>query len=298
MLVPCYSRCCDRSRLASARRAGFSLIELLVVIAIVALLVTILLPSLASARNSTRDGVCLSNQRQLVVAWTAYTDDYRAFPLGSGSVPWAHLRYGWGGVNWYGDGPEPALPSLIAARPLNPYVSDQGARIDTRLNVYRCPRDTGCYQYASGTRAWDAAGERSSSGEGTLTAFGVAGTSYQANEWMYCRPNDQGFLFVGAYVPYRNFIGNNAAHSVIASPSRLVVMGDIGAVSGGRIDRQYRLSRDYWSGFWHKDEHGQLGFLDGSARLERMGAVNTQRYTFFMNPAKHTLASKFNAYHW
>lgn len=62
---------------------AFSLIELLVVIAIVALLVGILLPTLASARNSARGVVCQSNQRQLATAWMLYAGDYRdrAMPL-------------------------------------------------------------------------------------------------------------------------------------------------------------------------------------------------------------------------
>ena len=58
------------------RRNGFTLIELLVVIAIIALLVSILLPSLKTARELARTAVCASAMRQIAVANTLYADNY------------------------------------------------------------------------------------------------------------------------------------------------------------------------------------------------------------------------------
>jgi len=59
-----------------SKTKGFTLIELLVVIAIIALLLALLIPVLRSAREAGQRAVCLSNLRQLTLAWTAYAEEH------------------------------------------------------------------------------------------------------------------------------------------------------------------------------------------------------------------------------
>jgi prepilin-type N-terminal cleavage/methylation domain-containing protein len=106
---------------------GFTLIELLVVIAIIALLIALLLPSLARARDAARLAICQNNARSITQAIWMYTMDF------TGYIPWTN------------NGNESAEPDLYAEHGIVPswphrltwngylHHNRQGA------NVFYCP---------------------------------------------------------------------------------------------------------------------------------------------------------------
>jgi len=76
-------------------RKGFTLIELLVVIAIIALLMSILMPELQRAREQGKRAACLSNLKQLALAWNVYADE-NDDKIVNGAAGYSNVQTSWG----------------------------------------------------------------------------------------------------------------------------------------------------------------------------------------------------------
>ena len=118
--IDCFTVCLMCEYLSMKK---FTLIEMLVIISIIGILISLLLPSLSKTRETSRRTVCLSNLKQIGLAYTIYIDNHSTK---------INLQWGWHSAM----GRNPNNPdSLAKERLLNLYV-------DTRT-LAECPGDLG-----------------------------------------------------------------------------------------------------------------------------------------------------------
>lgn len=163
------------------KKNGFTLIELLVVVAIIALLISILLPSLSSAREQGKKAVCLSNLRGIGLATNQYAnEDTAELLLGVQQMQVENFQplntylggtiWGWRTLNWFSLGGATARDAFIVkegftdfyagqglagrywgaqTRPLNKYMypnlveDPDNDRYEFNLKSFECPGDRG-----------------------------------------------------------------------------------------------------------------------------------------------------------
>lgn len=142
----------------SSRRGAFTLIDLLVSISVIAVLIALLLPSLAAVNETSRRVVCQSNIRQIGLGVVMYADDR------GGYLPYSL---------YLGSGASSAVPEARPQDMLTLRVPDQ-VRTDNPFDgigllfsleylpapkVFYCPSHTGENPYSRYARSWGAAGD-------------------------------------------------------------------------------------------------------------------------------------------
>ncbi|MEP0844454.1 MAG: prepilin-type N-terminal cleavage/methylation domain-containing protein [Phycisphaerae bacterium] len=116
------------------QRRGFTLIEVLVVVAIIALLISILLPSLKRAKEVSRRTVCLSNLHQMGVGMVPYAQDHKGLLPQKGSFSYYIAEY----TRWHQTLNTIADKDLDSKVPIN-YGMLYGKYTGKDLNLFYCP---------------------------------------------------------------------------------------------------------------------------------------------------------------
>lgn len=113
---------------------GFTLIELLVVIAIIAILAAMLLPALNKAKQRAQAAQCMSNTKQMSLAWIMYSGDNNGKLCPNvildtyGAPTWV-----FGIENFQSSNPDNTNVMVLENGLLWPYLQS--------INIYKCPAD-------------------------------------------------------------------------------------------------------------------------------------------------------------
>ena len=215
---------------------GFTLIELLVVIAIIAILLSLLTPSLALAKELAKRAACASNLRAVGVATITYAVDQDGWlPSYGRSSSYTYAR--WGG--------KAGTEYVSTDRLINPYVGRTEAVSTTEtgvLEVFHCPSDTG-----SLAGRWNV--------DRLPTMFDCFGSSYLYNSSANCNSGQLG-LFRKRLTQIRN-----AGITVLAN--------------GLPFNCYFRNDLPFQYSYWHhKDDLGWANVVFMEGHVDFLQATN------------------------
>lgn len=162
-------------QITANQRTGFTLIELLVVISIISLLIAILLPALAKARESARQVQCMTKIKQLGLGMAMYQTDNSDWicPARSADATPAPYRRWWTILSGYG---------YIATQGL---IQDFGT-LKPNADAFKCPSDNTLASVYDGVQ-FDGGGSSYLANGGVHYSSSITGVSgNKKGPWRIC----------------------------------------------------------------------------------------------------------------
>jgi len=252
-----------RIQARGSRSGAFTLIELLVVVAIIAILASMLLPALSKAKTKAHGIKCLSNLKQLQLAWHFYAGDNDDKLTSSGYIkpvePTAWVN-GWLDFN-------PGTTDNTNTALLKDPDKSKFAKYLQSVDVYRCPAD--------------------------LSTVKIKGVTYprvrsmsmtQAIGWPYLANKPGGWLPPGGYNEQQNRykVYQKMSDIVAPGPSMLYVLLDehpdsvnAGGFANQMVEKESDARIIDFPASFHNGAAG-ISFADGHAEIRKWVDARTR----------------------